>query len=230
MKISDEMLRQNAARARELWLDTLPGRDELPAYPVSPELQEKMDRILAKARRAEKRKALLRSFGRVAVLLLLVSALSFAGAMTVSASFREKVIQVVTRVFSDHTEYRFDNGEEGAALPELRLDALPEGFKILSDEQIAQKIRMIHCENDGGNYLDIDIDVISATDEAIIGLDTEDAQVTMKVIQGKEVTVISKNGRRILWWTEDSTVFTVYSDLALPELIPFIEGITKNSK
>ena len=223
MKISDEMLRQNAARARELWLDTLPGRDELPAYPVSPELQEKMDRILAKARRAEKRKALLRSFGRVAVLLLLVSALSFAGAMTVSASFREKVIQVVTRVFSDHTEYGFDNGEEGAELPELRLDALPEGFTILSDEQSPQSDRHIRCKNDAGNYLDIDVFLVTANSSGTQLIDSEDAQVSVLDIQGRKVTVVSKYGWHILLWTEDSAVITVESNIELQEVIAFVE-------
>ena len=226
MRISDKMLRQNAARARELWLDTLPGKDELPAYSVSPELQEKMDGILARARRAEKRKALLRSFGRVAAVLLLVSALTFTGAVTVSASFREKVLLVFSRVFSDRTEYRFANGEEGAVLPELRLEALPEGFKVLEDEQFMQTWRLIHCENDAGNYLDINADVIPSNGSATYNYDTEDAELTVMDIQGKELTIISKNGWRILWWMEGSTIFTIDSDLALSELIPFVERIT----
>ena len=40
MKISNEMLRQNAAQARELWLDTLPQKNGLPDYSVSPAFEE----------------------------------------------------------------------------------------------------------------------------------------------------------------------------------------------
>ena len=32
MKITDEMLRQYAAEARDIWLNTLPGEDEIPEH------------------------------------------------------------------------------------------------------------------------------------------------------------------------------------------------------
>lgn len=226
MKISDEMLRQNAAQARELWLDTLPQKEEIPACSVSSEFQENVDRLLRKARRLEKRKTFFRSLGRAAAALLLVSTVSLTVLMTVNAAFRENVLQVVSQVFSDHTQYHFSGGQEDAALPELRLDVLPEGFKVLSDERFLQQSRLIHCENDAGNYLDIDLSVIPANGVGTHLIDTEDAQVSVRDIQGKEVTVVSKNGWLTLLWTEGSTVFTVYSDLALSELIPFIEEIT----
>ena len=225
MKISDEMLRQNAAQARELWLDTLLQKEELPACSVSSEFQENMDRLLRKARRLEKRKTFFRSLGRAAAALLLVSTVSLTVLMTVNAAFRENVLQVVSQVFSDHTQYHFSGGQEDAALPELQLDALPEGFRVLSDEQFEQLSREVHCENGTGNYLDIEISVIPANGVETQLIDTENAQVTVLDIQGREVTVVSKNDWYILFWTEGSSVFNVYSDLALSELIPFVEGI-----
>lgn len=227
MKISDEMLRQNAAKARELWLDTLPQKDELPDYSVSPAFEENLERLLRKGRRAEKRKSFFQSLGRVAAVLLLVSALSFAGLMTVDAAFREKVLQVFIQVFPEHTQYDYIGSQEDAMLPELRLDALPEGFTVLSDEQFQQWVRKIHCENDAGNYLDIDVYVIPANGVKTQQIDTEDAQVSKMDIQGREVTVVSKNGWHILLWTEDSTVFSVSSNIELSYLIPFVEKITK---
>ena len=225
MKISDKMLRRNAAQAREQWLNTLPQKDEIPDYSISPAFQENMDRLLRKGRRVEKRKTFLRSFGRIAAVLLLVVTVSFAGLMTVSASVREKVLQVVSQVFSDHTQYNYSGSQEDAALPELQLDALPEGFKVLSDEQLEQQSRQLHCENDSGNYLDIDISVLPANGFGTHLIDTENAQVSVQVLQGIEVTVVSKNGWNILFWTEDSAVFTVESNLKLPELTLFIEKI-----
>lgn len=225
MKISDKMLRQNAEQARELWLDTLPQKDEISEYSVSSQFQENMDRLLQKGRRVEKRKTFFRTLGRTAAVLLLVSAVSFTGLMTVNASFRERVLQVVSRVFSDHTQYDYSGSQEDAALPELQLDALPEGFKVLSDEQFEQQSRQLHCENDSGNYLDIDISVLPANGFGTHLIDTENAQVSVQVLQGIEVTVVSKNGWNILFWTEDSAVFTVESNLKLPELTLFIEKI-----
>lgn len=226
MKISDKMLRQNAAQAREQWLNTLPQKDEIPDYSVSPAFQENMDRLLRRGRRVEKRKTFLRSFGQVAAVLLLVTAVSFAGLMTVDAAFREKVLQAVSQVFSDHTEYNYSGSQEDAALPELQLDALPEGFTVLSDEQFQKLRRLIHCENDAGNCLDIDVSVIPENGVKTQLIDTEDAQVSVQELQGKEVTVVSKKGWLTLLWTEDSAVFNVFTDLELAELIPFIAGIT----
>ena len=180
MKISDKMLRQNAAQAREQWLNTLPQKDEIPDYSVSPAFQENMDRLLRRGRRVEKRKTFLRSFGQVAAVLLLVTAVSFAGLMTVDAAFREKVLQAVSQVFSDHTEYNYSGSQEDAALPELQLDALPEGFTVLSDEQFQKLRRLIHCENDAGNCLDIDVSVIPENGVKTQLIDTEDAQVSVQ--------------------------------------------------
>ena len=216
MKISDKMLRQNAAQAREQWLNTLPQKDEIPDYSVSPAFQENMDRLLRRGRRVEKRKTFLRSFGQVAAVLLLVTAVSFAGLMTVDAAFREKVLQAVSQVFSDHTEYNYSGSQEDAALPELQL----------SDEQFQKLRRLIHCENDAGNCLDIDVSVIPENGVKTQLIDTEDAQVSVQELQGKEVTVVSKKGWLTLLWTEDSAVFNVFTDLELAELIPFIAGIT----
>lgn len=229
MKISDEMLRQNAAQARELWLDTLPQKDELPDYSVSPAFEENLERLLRKGRRAEKRKSFFQSLGRVAAVLLLVSALSFAGLMTVDAAFREKVLQVFIQVFPEHTQFDYIGSQEDAVLPELRLDALPEGFAVLSDERFDQQSRQLHCEDAAGHCLDIDIVVISANGVGTHHIDTEDAQVREMDIQGRKVTVVAKNGLYILMWTEDSTVFTIFSDYALSELIPLIEGMTSSN-
>lgn len=229
MKISDEMLRQNAAQARELWLDTLPQKEELPACSVSSEFQENVDRLLRKARRLEKRKTFFRSLGRAAAALLLVSTVSLTVLMTVNAAFRENVLQVVSQVFSDHTQYHFSGGQEDAALPELQLDALPEGFQVLSDEQFEQLGRHIHCENNAGCYLDVDVFVISANGGGTQMIDTEDAQVSTLDIQGREVTVVSKNDWYILLWTEDSAVITIESNIELHEIIAFAERITNRS-
>ena len=43
MKITDEMLRQYAAQAREIWLDTLPGEDEIPEHHFPEEFMDSFE-------------------------------------------------------------------------------------------------------------------------------------------------------------------------------------------
>lgn len=226
MKITNEMLRKNAPQARDLWLDTLPQKGEVPVFTVSSQFEEKMNYLLQKNHRIEKRKSYLRSLRGVAAVLLVLSVVSFVGLITVSASFRERVIQVVSRVFSDHTQYNYSSTQEGAMLPELHLNSLPEGFTVLSDERFEQLSRQIHCENDAGYYLDIDVYAISFNDVATQLLDTEGAKVAVMDIQGREVTVVSKDGRIILSWVEDSSVLSLSSNVELPELTPIVERLT----
>ena len=227
MDITDKMLYQNMALVREKRLESLPQRNEIPEAQVSPEFQEKMDRLLHRSRQAERRRDTLRMLGRTAAVLLLFAAVSFAGIMTVSASFREKVVQTVMYVYREYTQYQYSDGREDTTLPELRLDALPEGFAVLSDESFLQFGRSIHCENDAGKYLNLAIKVIGTVGSVTQIIDTENAQVSVTEIQGREVTIVSKNGWIILFWTEDSAVFTVDSNLELSELIPFVESITE---
>ena len=45
MKLTDEMLRQHAAEARDIWLDTLPGDDEIPEHHFSDEFMASFERM-----------------------------------------------------------------------------------------------------------------------------------------------------------------------------------------
>ena len=43
MKITDELLYQHAAEARDIWLDTLPNEDELPEHQFSDEFMASLE-------------------------------------------------------------------------------------------------------------------------------------------------------------------------------------------
>lgn len=225
MRISDDMLRQSAEQARERWLDTLPQRDELPRAEVSEAFQRKMERLLRRADRAEAGKRLLRSAGKIAAALLLFATVSFTLLMTVNADFRGKVLTTVKQVLREYTVYDYIGSQEEVSLPRLDLSALPEGLTVLSDEQFKQFGRLIHCENDRGNYLDIEMDAVTVNSVMSQIIDTEDAQVTEITASGRSVTVVSKNGWNILLWEEGSVVISISSNLEAAELVELIEKI-----
>ena len=49
MKITDEMLYQHAAEARDIWLDTLPKDDELPEHQFSDEFMASFESMKSAA-------------------------------------------------------------------------------------------------------------------------------------------------------------------------------------
>lgn len=225
MRISDDMLRQSAEQARECWLNTLPRQDELPQTEVSEQFQRKMDRILRRAARAEAGRRLLRSAGKIAAALLLFVTVSFTMLMTVNAGFREKMLTMVKQVFREYTFYDYVGEQEEVPLPELDLSALPEGFTVLSDEQLDQGSRLIHCENSAG--IELDIYFAAITQHSTLGMivDTEDAEVKEFERNGKEMTVVSKKGTNTFLWEEGAVVVSVSSRLSALELLEIIDNL-----
>ena len=45
MKLTDELLEQHAAEARDLWLSTLPQQEEVPLHKFSRRFERKMRRL-----------------------------------------------------------------------------------------------------------------------------------------------------------------------------------------
>ena len=52
MKLTDELLEQHAAKARDLWLSTLPQQEEVPPHKFSRRFERKMRRLRAEQRRS----------------------------------------------------------------------------------------------------------------------------------------------------------------------------------
>lgn len=60
MKITDEMLFDHAAEARNIWLDTLPSDESLPAAPFSKSFERKMRKLIKQQRRTSRTNQILR--------------------------------------------------------------------------------------------------------------------------------------------------------------------------
>ena len=130
MHITDEMLFEHAADARNIWLNTLPRDDEIPEFRCSHRFERKMQKLLKEQRRTPKVNRLLRYMRQTVAAILAVAIISFCGLMTVEA-YREKVIEIVVRVFNELTDYRFvshSNKADEIILPELSFGYIPEGM------------------------------------------------------------------------------------------------------
>lgn len=224
MQITDEMLYQHAAQSRELWLDTLPQQDEIPAFTCSNRFQRKMNRLLRQQCRSPKVNRILRDMKRIVAVFLIAVTITFAGLMTVEA-VRQKVIEFVVHIYHEMTRYDYTSDTETTELPEVQFGYLPEGMNLVTDEMETDTVRNLQFENTSGQYLDLMAIATTndGTDTQIIN--TEDAQMTIWTIRGAEMTVVSKNGTNIILWVDENIHYTIQSDLSLTELKLIVEGL-----
>lgn len=224
MKISDEVLYQHAAEARDLWLETLPKKDEVPEHTFSGRFQKKMRRLLAEQRRSPHMNALIHSAKRIAVVAVVILAVTFSGLMSVRA-YREKLIQIVTQVFEDLTSFRFSSDEGSSdALTPAAFGYLPDGVNELEREQTPLNL-YIHFENDEGEILDITQTQITESSQLSMILDTEDADTRHFDIHGEDAISTSKKGVQMIVFTQQHYIFEIYSTLSMDEVKHVAEQI-----
>lgn len=100
MTISEEMLYENAPKARDIWRGTLPQKADVPEHTFSEQFEKKMDKLL----RRPKRIVHLKTFRRAVAAVMIIATVMFSAVMTVDAAFRERVIEVVVQVFNELTD------------------------------------------------------------------------------------------------------------------------------
>ena len=105
MTITDEMLFEHAAEARDIWLHVLSPKEDIPTIQCSKKFERKMSRLINAQKRSAKTSKFIHDAKQVVAAVLVVAIISFGGLMTVEA-YREKVIDFIARVCSEFTEFR----------------------------------------------------------------------------------------------------------------------------
>ena len=227
MKITDEMLFEHAAEARDIWLSTLPDDEDIPDIPTSKKFEKKMQKLIKEQRRTPKTNKILRYMKQTVAAVLAVAILSFGGLMTVEA-YREKVVEIVVHVFHELTDYRFasEKSEVGeVVLPEISFGYVPEGMEEITDNVFADNSRYIVYEDDDGNFFELTQTAIGSNGAFGTILDTEDSNYEMTSINGNEAFSNVKDGNVSVLWNYDNVVYDLYGNIELTDLKNIAEKI-----
>lgn len=227
MKITDEMLFEHAAEARNIWLSTLPDDEDIPDIPTSKKFEKKMQKLIKEQRRTPKTNKILRYMKQTVAAVLAVAILSFGGLMTVEA-YREKVVEIVVHVFHELTDYRFasEKSEVGeVVLPEISFGYVPEGMEEITDNVFADNSRYIVYEDDDGNFFELTQTAIGSNGAFGTILDTEDSNYEMTSINGNEAFSNVKDGNASVLWNYDNVVYDLYGNIELTDLMNIAEKI-----
>ena len=227
MQITDEMLYRHAPEARDLWLSTLPSDADIPEHIFSRRFERKMKRLIREQKRSPQANRMIRGLRRVAAIILVIGILSFSGLMTVEA-YREKVIEVITLVFHDLTNYRFISEESGSEqhvdLPDITFQYIPDGMEKVEDTA-RERFRYILYEAQDGNFFELTQTVIIDNSDYEKILDTEDAITEEFYIGDSEAVLNTKNGVTTIFWTKDHILYSLYGTIDPTELKSVAEKI-----
>ena len=227
MKITDEVLFEHAAEARDIWLSTLPTDEDIPEIPTSKTFEKKMQKLIKEQRRTPKMNKILRYTKQTVAAVLAVMVISFGGLMTVEA-YREKVIEIVVHVFHELTDYRFYSEKSGVdeiVLPEISFEYVPDGMREVENRITGNKRRYILYERENGTFFELTLYPITADGSHGKILDTEDSAYETTNINGNEAFSNVKNGNAIIFWSYNNVIYDLYGNLDLTELKEIAEKI-----
>ena len=203
MKITDELLYAHAAAGQALWLSTLPDPAELDPFVPSRWFQRKMKKLLRQCRRTPRVNTAIRYTKRVALTALVSAVVIFSSLMTV-ASFRAKVVEVITEVFDTLTSYIFRPGEaESAPLSEVEFGWLPDNLQdVFTDE--TDEFRHLRFEFSDGKFISYSQLCLSDNTKTIGIEDSEYANFSTIELNGQIAKVTEKDGEYTLIWTSEN--------------------------
>ena len=223
MSITDEMLYQHAGEARNLWLSTLPQKDELQSVQYSHKFKRRMRTLLKTAARTPSVNHVILYMRRSIVAVLVIAVLTFGGMMTVKA-YREKIIEIVVQVFHDLTHYQLVSSSENRELSAVEFGYMPEGMEPL-EEILMDSVRYVHYEDADGNYFSLNQIAIAAGDDVRGILDTEDSVIERFEIRGNDAISNTKYGATVIFWTEENEFFELQGNITAEELKSIAENL-----
>lgn len=218
MKITDNMLSEHAAEARDLWLAACVP-EKIPEHRFSRKFNRQMRRLIREQKHSAKFNRSIRILQRTIAVLLVVITVSFGCIMSVEA-YRVKFIDMVVRVFNDLTDYRFrsfessENSETMFVPPALSY--LPNTMHKIEEHNSVNGYTVTY-ESDDGNFLDLTCTLFADNTDTHKIVDSENAEVTELTLHGEPVTVIEKNGMTTFLWTNNNVLYHLYSNLSVDE-------------
>lgn len=216
MKITDEMLHQYTPMAEQILLDSLPDNAALPAHHFSKRFERKMKKLIKQQHHTPAYNQAVLIAKRVAIVVLMSTLVTFSSLMTVEA-YREKVIEVITQVFHEFTDYHFVSSSADDTLPSVIFGYVPEGMEQTKCKIDDARSHFIYEASDG-TYFELRQQLVTVDSNYEKRVDTEDAEIERFDINGDEAVSMTKYGETTIIWNNQNAVYTLYSNMELSEL------------
>lgn len=227
MQITEELLYQYAPIAEREIMAAYPHEDELPRHEFSHGFERKMKRLIKVQKRSPQTRKMMLAAKRIAVFLLICSAMITTCFMSVDA-FRQKVIEIITEVFEDSTLFRFSSsGKMPEELAAFTLTYLPEGMEEIYREKPEEVLRIfILYEDPEGNQLTVDQHAMGHNTSYNVLIDTEGASSSTISIHNEEALLVTKEEWSAIMWEDGQYVWLITGDISADEITKVAAGIS----
>lgn len=126
MKITDEMLYQHAAEARDIWLETIPGDGDMREHQFSEAFMKEMDGLMVKSN--QKRKKTGRGIRKIAAVLAVVL-IGTSSWLAMDAEARSAFTQWIRTIAPAQVMYHFVGEAPKEEIPDFHCSWLPAGME-----------------------------------------------------------------------------------------------------
>jgi hypothetical protein len=218
----DAILKTAISEAYGKELHELSSIEGLSEYKPSPELEQRIEKLITKKRRETFTKHFFKTAGKIAACICIIFTVASAVLMSIEAT-RTAILNAFVELQGDYTKISF--GEDEAEGNIYRPTYLPEGFSETSEEKAVNIVVIVYTNMVGEKiYLNQwpAEDISSFVSNK--GKNYVKTEVSGNTAYLFEDIVESKN---TLLWQEDGLVFELTSSIESEELIRIGESIEK---
>lgn len=222
--LSENLLEELVEKACELENKMFQEEIEQCDHVFSEDYQKKMDTLMGKSSSRivyRRRRRMPMKYLLAAVLMALMMAITVVAV----EPLREKVVQMIEKLFSDHTDISFGETEPMEAPIEFKahkLKYVPEGYN-LAEEELAKEMNYYVCvyTNKEDNSIVYEQNLVKEYNSSI----TSDGSPARKIdINGKEAYVLKDpHGITTVIYVEGKYVFTILSQEDTQTIVDIFE-------
>lgn len=227
MQITEELLYQYTPIAEDEIMSAYPSEDEVPQHKFSNRFERKMQRLIKVQKRSPQTRKMMLAAKRIAVFLLICSAMITTCFMSVEA-FRQKVIEMVTEVLEDMTHFRFSSSAEmPEEMAEFTLTYLPEDMEEIYREEPDEvlSVRILY-EDPEGNQLMVSQQAMGSSAGYDVLIDTEGTSSSTISIHNEEALLVTKEEWSAIMWEDGQYVWLITGDISADEITKVAAGIS----
>ena len=227
MKITDEMLYQHAAEARDIWLDTLPNEDELPNHQFSDEFMASLENM-KKQERGQGKKRRRSPLKRVASVFLavLIGSGTWLG---VDAEARASFVSWIREFVGDSVVYNYVGDVPEDEITDYHCSWLPDGVEAIETEASKTSGHVVYVSQNDDFAVFSYTYMHSGTAMHLFPSEEELVHTEMQ-INGMHADFYEEPGENyscfIIWFDEaNQTFFDINGNLSKEETIRMAESV-----
>ena len=227
----DALISLVVTEAEERELAAMPSLKEMNAqFNPSKQFQDKMERLLKRARREEGWKQIWKPTRKVLITFTsVVTVLAFAllpvkavqdAVVDTFVQWRDGFMSIIYSVESENSPLNLPT--------QIKLNYIPDGYTLISEENSEQDRYIAELAAIGGEWCTVRVLVIDSSQE--IGIDNEFTEYYTLEFDGHDaIWGIREDGSNMLLWEESGLSFTIYGNTDISDILKLAEGITVES-